>query len=271
MRLTKKRSVYGMLAMIVCISILSGCSRKMTSKKIMTSVAENMKTVTSFSNTVKAEIKMEDVLHVTEVQMDMTMEHTMDPRAGHASGTANVNVRGVKLGSSVEIYQVIEDGEFVTYSSIDGIWSRETSKEEKTSGFAVDGSLFQKMGNTVDSFRVAEETVELDGRECYQMYGDVTGEDLMGLLGTEMLHAYGLVELPDDDAIAKLTIPLTFEVYKEEMLPARILVDMTDVMNELYDEFAETTDVNDFTVELGFTEYNTVEEIVVPEAVKGMS
>lgn len=271
MKITKRVLVSLVLVLTVCVSMLGGCSRRLTPKKIMTSMAKNMKDITSFSNTVEADIKMEDVLHVTEVAMDMTMEHTMKPKAGHAAGTANVNVRGIKLASSLEIYQVIEDEEYVTYSSIDGIWSREASKEEQTSGLTFDGSLFQRMGDTVESFRIAEETIQLDGRECYQMYGDVTGEDLMGLLGTEMLHAYGLVELPDEDAIAELTIPLTFDVYKEEMLPARIIVDMTDVMNELYDEFNETMNVNDFTVELGFTEYNTVEEIVVPETVKGKS
>lgn len=271
MKITKRWLVSLILTLTVCVGMLGGCSRKLTPKKIMTSMAKNMKDVTSFSNTVEADIKMEDVLHVTEVSMDMTMEHTTNPRAGHASGTANVKMRGIKLASSLEIYQVIEDGEYVTYSSVNGIWSREASKEEQTSGMALDSGLFRKMGDAVDSFRIAEETIDLDGRECYQMYGDVTGEDLMGLLGKEMINAYGLVELPDEDAIAELTVPLTFDVYKEEMLPARIIVDMTDVMNELYDAFDETMEVNDFTVELGFTEYNTVKEIVVPEEVKGIS
>lgn len=269
MKLIKKAAVYGVLAVVICMSMLSGCSRKVTPKRLMTSMAKNLKDVKSFSNTIEADIKMEDVLRVTEVSMDMTMENTLDPRAGHASGTANVNVHGIKLASNLEIYQVIEDGEHVTYSSMDGIWSREVAGEGAASGLGLDGDLFQKMGDTVDSFRIAKETIELDGKECYQMYGEVTGEDLMGLLGEELIHAYGLVELPNENAIAELTIPITFDVYKEEVLPARIIVDMTDVMNDLYDDYEEVMEVNDFTVRLGFTGYNSVEEITVPEEVKG--
>lgn len=271
MRIRKRTAVYGILAVMICTGMLSGCSRKVTPKRLMVSMAKNLTEVKSFSNTIEADIKMEDVLRVTEVSMDMTMENTLEPRAGHASGTANVNVHGIELASSLEIYQVIEDGEHVTYSSMDGIWSREVAKDGAASGLTLDGDLFQKMGDTVDSFRIAKETVEVDGRECYQMYGEVTGEDLMGLLGEELIHAYGLVEIPDEDAIAELTIPIIFDVYKEQVLPARIIVDMTDVMNDLYDDYEETTDVNDFTVELGFTGYNSVEEITVPDEVKGMS
>lgn len=231
-------------------------------------MSQNLKDVESFSNTVKADIKMEDVVHVTEVSMDMKMENTLEPRAGHARGTANVNFRGVRLSSDMEIYQVKEEEEYVTYSSMDGVWSREASKEEKTSGLSLDSGMLQKMGEATDSFHIAEETVDVNGKECYQMYGEVTGEEIMGLLGKEMIHAYGLVEIPDEEAIADLTVPVTFDIYKEEILPARIIVDMTDVLNDLYDEYGETTDVNDFTVELGFTEYNSVGKILVPEEVK---
>ena len=44
-----------------------------------------------------------------------------------------------------------------------------------------------------------------------------------------MMRAFGLVELPEEDAISGLSVPITIDIYKEEMLPARIIVDMTDV------------------------------------------
>ena len=257
------------LLVLICIGVLSGCSGKMTPRKMMIAMSKNLKKVESFSNTVKADIKMEDVVRVTEVSMDMTMENTLKPKAGHAKGTASVNFRGIKLSSDMEIYQVQEGDEYVTYSSMAGNWSREASKKEKTSGLSLDSGMFQEMSEATDSLHIAEETVEVNKKVCYQMYGEVAGAEIMGLLGSEMLHAYGLVEIPDEEAIMKLAIPITFDIYKEEILPARIIVDMTDVLNNLYDDYGETTDVNDFTVELGFTEYNSVGEIVVPEAVKG--
>lgn len=122
----------------------------------------------------------------------------------------------------------------------------------------------------MEDFHIAEGTVDVNGQECYQMYGDVTGEDLEGLLGDQMLNAYGLVKIPDEDAISELTIPITFNIYKEEMLPARIVVDMADAMNGLYDHFEKTTNVNSYSIKLDFDKYGEVPEIKVPEEVKAM-
>ena len=115
---------------------------------------------------------------------------------------------------------------------------------------------------------LAEEPVTVEGRECYQMYGDVKGEDLMGLLGRDMISAFGLVDLPSEEAVKELDVPVIFDIYKEELLPARIIVDMSGVLGDLYDSYGETTKVNLYSIELVFTEYDQVEEITVPQEVK---
>ena len=45
-------------------------------------------------------------------------------------------------------------------------------------------------------------------------------------------------------------------------------MDMTDVMNDLYDEYGKSTNVNDFTIQLGYTGFDNVGEIQVPQEVK---
>ncbi len=257
---------FGML--ILCMCIFTACSGKLTPKKLITTVSENMSDVTSFANSVRLDIELEDVLYTTAVSMDIDMESTMSPKAGHAVGTAHLKMRGAELDSMLEIYQLIESGRRVTYSSLDGNWSKEVLENTKGSSLTFDNSLFAEMADTVADFRIAEETVEVDGQECYQMYGDVTGENLKGLLGSEMLNAYGLVSIPDEDAISEMMIPITFNVYKEELLPARIVVDMSNVMNSLYDEFDKTTNVNSYSIKLDFGKYGEVEPITVPEEVK---
>ena len=57
------------------------------------------------------------------VSMEMEMESTASPRAGHAKGTAKVNVKGTEVASDMEIYQVTEGNEHVTYSSIYDEWT----------------------------------------------------------------------------------------------------------------------------------------------------
>lgn len=259
----------GMLTLCMCI--IASCSKQLTPTKLMETVSENMSGITSFANSVRLDIELEDVLYTTAVSMDIDMESTMDPKAGHAKGTAHLKMRGAELESVLEIYQLTEHGRRATYSSLDGNWSKEVLENTKGSSITLDNSLFSEMADSVDNFRIAEGTVDVDGKECYQMYGDVTGENLKGLLGSEMLNAYGLVKLPEEDAISELMIPITFNVYKEEMLPARIVVDMSNVMNSLYDEYDKTTNVNSYSIKLDFGKYGEVGPITVPENVRAVT
>ena len=100
------------------------------------------------------------------------------------------------------------------------------------------------------------------------MYEDISGEELLKFMGLDMMRAFGLVELPEEDAISGLSVPITIDIYKEEMLPARIIVDMTDVMNDLYDKYNKSTNVNDFTIKLSYIGFNQVEKIEVPQEVQ---
>ena len=132
----------------------------------------------------------------------------------------------------------------------------------------MDGNIFAQEGEVLEEFRLADEPVTVEGKDCYQMYGDVKGEDLMGLLGRDMINAFGLVDLPSEEAVKELEVPVIFDIYIDEMLPARIIVDMSGVLNELYDSYGETTKVNLYSIELVFTDYDQTEKITVPQEVR---
>lgn len=270
MKKQRNRRISLLLTVGLCISLFAGCGGKMTPKKMMHQVEENLAIVTSFSNHVELDIKMEEIVHYTKVTMDMELENTMKPKAGHAKGTAEVTMRGVNLTSELEIYQVEEDGSQVTYSGMDSQWVKEVA-EQNTDGIALDKNLFSEMSDSIDTFQLAEEAVDVDGVPCYEMYGNVSGRELMGVLGTQMIHGFGLVELPDDSAVAGLQIPLIFDVYQDKMLPARMLVDMTEVMNELYDSLGEPVEVTHYVIELSFADYDSVDEIYVPQNIRQMA
>ena len=254
--------------MVLSMCMLTACGEKMTPEKLMESMSTNMSGITSFANKVKLNFELEDVLYTTSVSMDISLESTSDPKAGHALGKAHIKMRGAELESILEVYQVMEDGRRATYSSLDGNWSKEISEHTKGSVITIDNSLFSTMSDSVEDFEIADSMIEVNGEECYQMYGEVTGENLKGLIGGQMLNAYGLVKLPDEDAVSELVIPITFNIYKEKLLPARIVVDMSEAMNGLYDKFKKTTNVNSYSIKLDFDKYGTVEEIRVPEEVK---
>lgn len=264
----KRAGCLGLLLLSMCV--LTACKEKITPQKLMESMSQNMSGITSFANKVKLDIELEDVLYTTSVSMDISLESTSDPKAGHALGKAHVKMRGAELESVLEVYQVMEGGRRATYSSLDNNWSKEVSEQTKGSVITIDNSLFSKMSDSVDDFHIADGTVDVNGQECYQIYGEVTGETLKGILGGQMLNAYGLVKLPDENAVSELVIPITFNIYKEEMLPARIVVDMSEAMNGLYDEFEKTTNVNSYSIKLDFDKYGEVGEIRVPEEVQAM-
>ena len=91
-------------------SFLSGCSQRVTPEKIFSEASGRMQEVTSSSNRVELAIQLEDILDLREVNMKMEMENTTDPPAGHAKGTAEVNIEDAEVSGEMEIYQVMEDG-----------------------------------------------------------------------------------------------------------------------------------------------------------------
>ena len=262
-----RKRVILLAVMIASVFLVTGCSDGLSPKKLIRESAKNLAGVNSVSNTLDMNIMLENIVDTTKIQMSMEMENTVEPKAGHALGTAKVNMGGVDLESNIEIYQVIEDGAFVTYSGMDGLWVREASNTSDSDAF--DSNIFKEADRSVKKFVVSDQLAEYNGRECYQMYGDITGKELLGFVGMDMISAFGLVDLPDRSQIEKLDIPVTIEIYKEEMLPARILIDMSDILDKLYDDNDFRIAVNDFTIILGYQGYDDIPEIVVPDAVKG--
>ena len=249
----------------VCLVCLTGCSQ-VTSKKLVDNAAKNMEKEKSFANTVKLDFQVDEVVDSMGVSMEMEMESTASPRAGHAKGTAKVNVKGTEVASDMEIYQVTEGNEHVTYSSIYDEWTKETAGASSQIG--VNENFFQSAKEPMEAFHLSEETVEVEGKECYQMYGDIPCKELTDFLGEEMIYAFGLLELPEMDTVENMKIPVIFDVYKEEMLPARMIVDMKEALENLYDSYGEGKNVSDFTIELIFRDYGKVPQIQVPQEVK---
>lgn len=266
-----KRACFMTMAFVLCIG-MAGCSSKLTPKKLMTSVEKNLAESKSVTNTLHSEVEMEGLVDLTRVTMDMTMENTVKPMAGHAQGITAVKMNDTNLASNIELYQVQEDGKDVTYSKMYDKWSRAEADDSQEALDGIDsgltGNIFEEAGDSLEEFRIAKEAVEVNEKQCYEMYGDITGGELLKFLGMDMMGAFGLVELPDNDVIMKMKIPVTIDIYQKEKLPARIIVDMTDVMNDLYDQYKKATNVNDFTIELVYTDFDQVKEIQVPQAVK---
>ena len=266
----RRLALTGALLML-CTNTATGCrqqeKQEVTPEVLMDAVDKNMKEVNSASSSLEIEVELEDVLDHTRIRMDMDMENTVSPRAGHAKGRAEVKLNDNLVSSNMEIYQVEEGDKYVTYSSLYEQWSR-TESENSPSSSGTETDFFQSARAEIEDFTLAKQPVKVREKTCYEIYGDMQGKKLMDFLGEEMIQAYGLVDLPDQDALDTLEIPVTVDIYKKEKLPARIIVDMTEIMDELYQSYGKTTNVNFYNIELVYQGYDDVKPIQVPESVK---
>ena len=183
----KLLSIQLLIASVIVMLFCSGCAGKMNAKKIFRQSSENMQKVTSSANHVELAIQMSDILDLMEVNMEMDLENTTEPPAGHAKGTARVTIKDSEVSADLELYQVKEDGKQVTYSGTNGSWKKESVEGSNENHLGIDGNIFAQEGKALESFHLSEQETTVNGKACYQLYGDVTGTELMGLLGKEMV------------------------------------------------------------------------------------
>lgn len=113
----RRLALTGALLML-CTNTAAGCrqqeKQEVTPEVLMDAVDKNMKEVNSASSSLEIEVELEDVLDHTRIRMDMDMENTVSPRAGHAKGRAEVKLNDNLVSSNMEIYQVEEGDKYVT-------------------------------------------------------------------------------------------------------------------------------------------------------------
>ena len=89
--------VAAILLLFVLTGMLAGCSGRMTPKRLLADMEENMQNVTSSANHVEVAIQMEDVLDIRNVNMALDLENTTQPPAGYAKGTAKVKIKNAQV------------------------------------------------------------------------------------------------------------------------------------------------------------------------------
>ena len=148
----KKMIFVQLLIVLVAVMLFcSGCAGKMNAKKIFRQSSENMQKVTSSANHVELAIQMSDILNLMEVNMEMDLENTTEPPAGHAKGTARVTIKDSEVSADLELYQVEEDGKQVTYSGTNGSWKKESAEGSSENHLGIDGNIFAQEGKALES------------------------------------------------------------------------------------------------------------------------
>lgn len=259
MKKQKRLMALGITAAMAA-GLLSGCGTKATPENLLRDMQKNAEKIESALLNFKMDIAMGDGTDDVSLGMDMNMETTTEPEASHGKGTVSISMSGMDFSVETEMYSVQEDGEYVTYTLMEDQWTKEVSDDGEMTG-EVD-SIADNVEEYADQFELAEDLVTVNDKECFELTGELDGDLFSEMMQTDMtdsLAGYGI----DEEALSDMMFPCTIDIYKDSILPARLYFDMTESMAPLMEDSGVT--VSECYVDMTFMEYDTVEEITVPD------
>ena len=259
MKKQKRLMALGITAAMAA-GLLSGCGTKATPENLLRDMQKNAEKIESALLTFKMDIAMGDGTDDVSLGMDRNMETTTEPEASHGKGTVSISMSGMDFSVETEMYSVQEDGEYVTYTLMEDQWTKEVSDDGEMTG-EVD-SIADNVEEYADQFELAEDLVTVNDKECFELTGELDGDLFSEMMQTDMtdsLAGYGI----DEEALSDMMFPCTIDIYKDSILPARLYFDMTERMAPLMEDSGVT--VSECYVDMTFMEYDTVEEITVPD------
>ncbi|MCQ4691551.1 hypothetical protein NE575_20330, partial [Clostridium sp. SL.3.18] len=82
----------------------------------------------------------------------------------------------------------------------------------------------------------------------------------------DMVNSFGTSgDILDEEKMEKAKIPCTIDIYKDSILPAKIHIDLKDLVKKSYADSYQNHEVEDYFVEITYLEYDNIKEIKVPK------
>lgn len=256
------------LMAVAVLFAAAGCGKKATPQNLFADMQNNTKDMKAVEATLKMGMSMSEGSSKMEMGMDIDMESTMDPEAVHMAGEIKINISGLDMGTDIEVYQVKEDGEDIMYMNLMNEWMR--SKPD-TAGQAFDFKSIDTMkslAKLADEFELSEETVKVEGKECFELTGVIKGDIFKDIMNKDFLDSFGVGELIEEDDIAKMEVPCTIDISREDILPVRMYMDMKDAVGAIGGEELGDVTVDEYYMEILYTSFNKTDKIEVPANVK---
>ncbi len=248
------------MAAVMASAMMTACGKRATPENLLEDMQKNMERLESFEGNLAMAVEMSDGTDSFAFHMDMDMGATQDPRAVYGKGNISLNMSGTDIGTEMELYQVTEEDEAVTYVFVDNTWSR-TVSEDDSMNLGVD--ITADIEDYADLFEMAGSTVGVNGKECFEMTGDIGGEAIAGLLGNGLESMAGLSL--DEETLADVEIPCTIDIYRDSILPARFFIDMSDIIDTIVDVSSADVSVSECSVEVTYLDFDSLDTIEVPQ------
>lgn len=264
---TKKLLAIGMAA-IMTAGLAVGCGKKATPENLLTDMGKNLAGIESAVMKLEVGAEMTDGTDTIGFEMGLDMESVLKTKDSHAKGKVNLEMMGTSIGTEIEMYNVKEDDKYVTYMLAADEWSKEEIDAEDIDSASTTED-FEKMAEDIakhaDAFTLSEEKTEVDGKKCFELKGEIDGGEVSNLMEDDMMGELSSAGM-DSDMLADMKIPCTIAIYEKEILPAKISLDMKSAMKDLAEESG--VEISEFYLDLIYVDFDSVDEIKVPEEVK---
>lgn len=249
-------------ACFIVLAIVFGM--KVTPERLVKEMALGMEEEDSLLCTMDISVTMSDGEDQMEIACKTDVESTEDPEASYIVGRIDMDIAGDGTGIDVERYIVNENDQMISYVRKEDEWIRNVTEEGYTS---IGKAVAERMAESDSAFELSEETVMVNGKECYEIYGNISGEVFSGFKDTELLEAVGMGVSVDIEDLEKEEFFCVADIYKDTSLPARIRIDLSESADYLIHSELPSVTVSEYLIEITYLEYGTVDEIIVPDGV----
>ena len=272
----QKKNVWKVRGLAVLFTIgalgLAGCKGKPTVESLMKDVTVNTTKAKSYEASMIMDLKasgsMSGVSIDIGMNMDLDMEITQDPQKMHGKGTVSVEALGQSQNIITEIYTEMDGEKAISYAKTgDAGWVKQ-EVDAMTDLTALYGEEYSK--ELAEGMTLAEETTKVNQIECYTLTGNVAGSNIKAIMDT-MLDNMEEMDMPGDMDMDNVEIPIEYYISKADKYPVKIVLDMKSVLDESMKAGADTgmtLTSESCTMEIVFSSFDTVEEIVIPDEAK---
>ncbi len=262
----KKGKRYVWIGALMLSAIFAGCvgnKKPETAESLLQMMEKESGSVKSMKSNMILEAETKEAGNVSGVKLDLDIETERKSETVHANGKIAVNVQGGGYTVDTEIYQTEEHDETISYTKIQNTWLRSLSEDAE---IELSPDIAEEIAEEVKELTLAEGTEEVNGKMCYKLTGVIGGDVLEGVADPQILNALGLGGKLTDETLERMEFPCEILIYQEELLPARIYIDMKTDIAKMFGY--EENEINRYYLDLTISEYNTVDKLEVPQNVR---
>ncbi len=253
--------------MVLVLGTLSGCG-KLSAEEIIKKYTEQNLSVDNCEADMKINMEMAGEGQSFNMSVSSKMKIMATPEY-----KANIvmNMDMGELGSyDVDTYIMKEDDAYYTYMNTMDTWMKQEiasdSIEDEIATYSDQVNMDIYIKN-MKNFSLAGEE-QIGERETYKIEGIISGDSLKEVMENSSVGDYAAVDLDEIDFSGIGDLPVSFWVDKKDFTPVKIYMDMAALLNSMMTAENAGVTVNSCVLELEYTGFGTVKDIVLPEEAK---